>query len=635
MSAVRTILTLTLLLLAGLASAAEIRFDNWPLGRIYGNGTHSPGDLITTASGIQCRADLIETGAGPAFGDAFVNNANAAFGSGRVLVFSNIGMAFHYPQPATESVFAFAQYGGSMNLVVNGEFRWIFGDPTTMHGKEVASGVIAEVTGGYSGSNFFGTIKLVGPVLNFSVGGAELLIDNLTAAGIAQPDYTGEAADLCDTSVTYESQPVGTVWSDPEAFLFQEAGVPVYSWPITDGSDLLFTSSEVVANDDGVGQGHEAHMTKSAHAFELREVGLVATHVSWVVHNYADLVNLQVNGEPVAVANSLDGLPADPAPDVTLTVITDFTADGVAGLLRLDGPVESLRFGGISLDMDNVCFVFGGGPAIGACDRVLDMESLAMGQTWNAGNSAPGDEAFVEAGVPVMLEEFFGSAGYVFGTVAVDGGIPGFDDRKVLHLDDACVEFDLAGLDVVELSVEFRAGPGFENLLVNGAVLVKLDITNFPTEVAPGVTCTVVSTHDGFSSSIGKLVLTGPLETVRLGGDDLLLDNVCIRVDNLHTGVEDAAVPALLSPVQAFPNPFNPSTTVDFRLEAAARTMVTIHDAAGRTVRTLVDAELPAGPHALRWDGADDRGAPAAAGVYFARAAAGDAVQVVKLALIK
>lgn len=635
MSAVRSILTLTLLLLAGLASAAEIRFDNWPLGRIYGSGTHSPGDLITTAGGIQCRADFIQTGAGPAFGDAFVDNAGAAFGSGRVLRFSSIGMEFHYPQVATQTVFAFAQYGGAMNLVVNGEDRWVFGDPTTMHDKEVAPGVIAQVTGGYNGSNFFGTITLVGSVLHFSVGGAELLIDNLTATGVPQPDYTGETGELCDTSVTYESQALGTVWSDPEVFLFQEAGVPVYSWPITDGSEVIFASSEVVANDDGVGQGHEAHMTKSAHAFELREVDLVATHVSWVVHNYSDLVNLQVNGEAVAVASSLDDLPADPAPGVTLTVTTDFTADGVAGLLELDGPVESFRFGGISLDMDNVCFVFGGGPVIGACDRVLDMESLAMGQTWNAGNSAPGDEAFVEAGVPVVLEEFLGGAGYVFGTVAVDGGIPGFDDGQVLHLDDACVEFDLTGLDVVELSLEFRAGPGFENLLVNGAVLVTLDITNFPSAIAPGVTCTVASTNDGFSSSIGKLVLTGPLETVRFGGDDLLLDDVCIRVDNLHTGVEGAAAPALLSPVRAYPNPFNPSTTVDFRLEAAARTAVTIHDVAGRLVRTLVDAELPAGAHSVRWDGADGQGAPAAAGVYFARTVAGGAAQVVKLALIK
>lgn len=635
MSAVRSILTLSLLLLAGLASAAEIRFDNWPLGRIYGSGSHSPGDLITTAAGIDCRADFIETGGGNAFGDAFVYNASAAFGSGRVLGFSNIGMAFHYPQPATETVFAFAQYGGAMNLVVNGEFRWVFGDPTTMHQKEVASGVTAEVTGGYNGSNFFGTIKLVGPVLNFSVGGAELLIDNLTASGVPQPDYTGETAEMCDTSVTYESQALGTVWSDPQEFLFQEAGVPVYSWPITDGSDTIFTSSEVVANDDGVGQGHEAHMTKSAHAFELREVGLVATHVSWVVHDYSELVNLQVNGEAVAVAPSLEDLPADPAPGVTLTVTTDFTADGVAGLLQLDGPVESLRFGGIDLDMDNVCFVFGGGPVIGACDRVLDMESLSAGQAWNAGNSAPGDEAFVEAGVPVLLEEFNGNAGNVFGTVAVGGGIPGFEDGKVLHLDDAGVVFDLTGLDAVELSLDFRAGLGFENLEVNGGTLYILDITQFPANVAPGVTLTRSAAPDGFSSSIGKLVLTGPLQTVRLSGDDLLLDNVCIRVDNLHTGVEDAAVPALLSPVRAFPNPFNPATTVDFRLEAAARTVVTIHDAAGRTVRTLVDAELPAGPHALRWDGADDRGAPAAAGVYFARAAAGDVVEVVKLALIK
>jgi len=133
----------------------------------------------------------------------------------------------------------------------------------------------------------------------------------------------------------------------------------------------------------------------------------------------------------------------------------------------------------------------------------------------------------------------------------------------------------------------------------------------------------------------GKLVLTGDVQTVRLGGFALFLDNVCVLVHALHTDVADGASPALLAGVGAFPNPFNPSTTVGFRLEAAARATVTIHDAAGRAVRTLADADLPAGEHALRWDGRDARGATAAAGVYFARVTAGREVRVVKLALLK
>jgi flagellar hook assembly protein FlgD len=40
---------------------------------------------------------------------------------------------------------------------------------------------------------------------------------------------------------------------------------------------------------------------------------------------------------------------------------------------------------------------------------------------------------------------------------------------------------------------------------------------------------------------------------------------------------------------------------------------------AGRLVRTLAAGRLPAGPHAVRWDGRDDRGRGAASGTYVAR----------------
>ena len=65
-----------------------------------------------------------------------------------------------------------------------------------------------------------------------------------------------------------------------------------------------------------------------------------------------------------------------------------------------------------------------------------------------------------------------------------------------------------------------------------------------------------------------------------------------------------------------YPNPFNPSTTLRFRLPAAAPTRVTVHDAAGRLVRVLVDEPLPAGTHAVVWDGRGREGRPVAAGVY-------------------
>ncbi|MFH1567624.1 MAG: fibronectin type III domain-containing protein, partial [Gemmatimonadota bacterium] len=71
----------------------------------------------------------------------------------------------------------------------------------------------------------------------------------------------------------------------------------------------------------------------------------------------------------------------------------------------------------------------------------------------------------------------------------------------------------------------------------------------------------------------------------------------------------------------AYPNPFNPSTHIDFALAAESPVRLVVFDVLGRVVRTLVQADrgLPAGFHAVTWDGRDDGGRPAGSGIYFYR----------------
>jgi hypothetical protein len=90
---------------------------------------------------------------------------------------------------------------------------------------------------------------------------------------------------------------------------------------------------------------------------------------------------------------------------------------------------------------------------------------------------------------------------------------------------------------------------------------------------------------------------------------------------------------ALLSP--AWPNPFNPRTELAFTLPVAGRARLSLHDARGALVRTLVDGDLAAGMHRPTWDGTDEAGRPAASGAYFARLEAGGAVESVKLVLVR
>ncbi len=103
------------------------------------------------------------------------------------------------------------------------------------------------------------------------------------------------------------------------------------------------------------------------------------------------------------------------------------------------------------------------------------------------------------------------------------------------------------------------------------------------------------------------------------------------------SGLTEVAVLPAASPLALsnYPNPFNPSTTLGFRLPAAGRARMEIHDATGRRVRTLLDEERPAGEQSLVWRGDDDQGRTLPSGVYFARIAAAGFSESRRMILLK
>jgi len=87
--------------------------------------------------------------------------------------------------------------------------------------------------------------------------------------------------------------------------------------------------------------------------------------------------------------------------------------------------------------------------------------------------------------------------------------------------------------------------------------------------------------------------------------------------------------------VSAFPNPFNPSTTIRYDVPSAGRVTVSVYDARGILVRTLVDATREAGSFSEGWDGLDARGSTVGSGVYFARVTFAGKTVSRKLVLLK
>lgn len=102
------------------------------------------------------------------------------------------------------------------------------------------------------------------------------------------------------------------------------------------------------------------------------------------------------------------------------------------------------------------------------------------------------------------------------------------------------------------------------------------------------------------------------------------------------TGVQDLPAVTAFDLAPNSPNPFNPRTTIRFSLAAAADVRLTIFDARGRLVRTLVDDHRQ-GPsqHEAVWDGTDDRGTALPSGVYVYHLQAGEFTQSRPMILVK
>ncbi len=185
--------------------------------------------------------------------------------------------------------------------------------------------------------------------------------------------------------------------------------------------------------------------------------------------------------------------------------------------------------------------------------------------------------------------------------------------------------------------------------------------TNFANGIAAGSAPAVITCNDVFGNSGADYsgfpdptgtdgnISVDPLFCDATGGDYRIgAASPCAAANNPGCGLIGALGLCGASPVPGgqeiptafrvsnnYPNPFNPRTTISFDLPRAGVTEVVIFDVAGRKVKTLLQGQLPAGTHSVTWNGDDDQGRHAAAGIYFYMVVSGDESSVGRMALVK
>ena len=144
---------------------------------------------------------------------------------------------------------------------------------------------------------------------------------------------------------------------------------------------------------------------------------------------------------------------------------------------------------------------------------------------------------------------------------------------------------------------------------------------------------------------VGLDRLDSPIESLRFIGSlrgTFYLDDIYLVAAQSSGGItavqeegDQSGVPRKFALDPNYPNPFNSSTTIRYRIEEPGRVRLEIFDVQGKKVKTLADGHAGLGVYQVEWDGADASGKPVATGVYLVRLQKGTVSLFHKMLLLK
>ena len=102
-----------------------------------------------------------------------------------------------------------------------------------------------------------------------------------------------------------------------------------------------------------------------------------------------------------------------------------------------------------------------------------------------------------------------------------------------------------------------------------------------------------------------------------------------------QVSIIDATFPITYNLHNAYPNPFNPVTMLQYDLPEDAVVNITIYDMMGRVVNNLVSSQQNAGYKSVQWNATNDRNEAVSAGLYLYTIQARQFTETKKMVLLK
>lgn len=151
------------------------------------------------------------------------------------------------------------------------------------------------------------------------------------------------------------------------------------------------------------------------------------------------------------------------------------------------------------------------------------------------------------------------------------------------------------------------------NLIIQPGSFVQFDVRYTPTQIGSSTGDLLVNTDDP-ENSIIILSLSGTAQPV--SNDDSVITVITELQGN-------------------FPNPFNPTTSINYSLKEAGAVKIEIYNLKGQLVKTLVNEIKNAGNHNIIWNGQDAQGRAVSSGIYLYRMEAGTYRHSQKMIMMK
>ncbi len=161
------------------------------------------------------------------------------------------------------------------------------------------------------------------------------------------------------------------------------------------------------------------------------------------------------------------------------------------------------------------------------------------------------------------------------------------------------------------------------DLVGGGTTPIALDATADARDVdildSEGVAFITGGTVTGYTAAVYVIDLETAMIVDTFDGPGSNSNVVAVQAQMAGETTPVESTPAAMATLGAYPNPFNPQVNIELALAADTHGTLTVHDLAGRRVRTLASGSFAAGNQTFRWDGRGESGENLASGVYLVR----------------